>query len=64
MRTEYGKLKVIGKAPKRKTARYLICQCECGNVKVIQAANLCSGRSSSCGCEQLKTRFQKKDKAA
>jgi hypothetical protein len=70
MRTDYGKLKVIGRAPNRGTNGYLICQCECGKVKVIQAANLCSGRTSSCGCGHKKTQFKKKpapvenDKAA
>lgn len=29
---------------------YVICECECGNVKRIRASNLVSGTVNSCGC--------------
>lgn len=28
------------------------CRCECGNVRVVQASNLLSGASTSCGCSK------------
>lgn len=34
----------------RNTATYWVCQCDCGNIKPIDAASLTAGRSKSCGC--------------
>lgn len=48
----YGRLTVIGKdlaVKKGKPIRW-ICQCDCGNIKSIQGANLRSGLTQSCGC--------------
>ena len=28
------------------------CQCTCGNFQVVRAANLLSGRTTSCGCSR------------
>jgi len=42
----YGKKKVA-------TRRYL-CECRCGNKKIIPINNLVSGKSASCGCKEYK----------
>ena len=44
-------LTVLEKAPSQKTggARWL-CQCDCGNQKIIRGGDLRSGRVFSCGC--------------
>ncbi len=31
---------------------YWLCQCECGNLKIIQHGNLLSGNTVSCGCKR------------
>lgn len=51
----YGRLVVIERAPDyvtksgKKYPRYL-CQCDCGNKKVIDSRNLYKGLTLSCGC--------------
>lgn len=48
---QFGKLRVIGRA-ERQSARslwYWLCQCECGNQKIVSGINI--GRNTnSCGC--------------
>jgi len=34
--------------------RKWLCQCDCGNTKIIRAANLINGSTVSCGCERGK----------
>ena len=52
----YGRLLVIKHAGKDKRNKHLwLCQCDCGNKKVVVADNLSSGKSKSCGC--LKAEF-------
>jgi hypothetical protein len=48
---KFGRLTVIRRADNDKwgTARWL-CQCECGNKKVIYGRNLRKGKTRSCGC--------------
>lgn len=52
---KFGKLTVIKRAKDRqkasgnKTTRW-VCRCECGSVKIIDAYNLTSGKTRSCGC--------------
>lgn len=48
----FGKLTVLGDAPKRHGNRYITCQCDCGNKTDIYLSNVLSGRSTSCGCER------------
>jgi hypothetical protein len=52
--TRFGRLVVIGQAPllitKSGTARQYLCECDCGNRKIIHGGSLRSGRSNSCGC--------------
>ena len=50
---KYGKLTVLEKAPRpegRPAGAYWLCQCECGNQKVIRGADLRAGSVNSCGC--------------
>ena len=46
----YGRLTVIGihDTPTRKT--YWVCQCDCGNIKVVRSDSLKCGAIRSCGC--------------
>lgn len=45
----FGLLTVIREAPYCKR-RLWLCQCDCGQTKVIQHSNLTTGRVPSCGC--------------
>lgn len=50
---KYGKLIVLEKVPRpegRPAGAYWLCQCECGNQKVIRGADLRAGSVNSCGC--------------
>lgn len=50
---KYGKLTVLERAPRpegRPAGAYWLCQCECGNQKVIRGADLRTGNVNSCGC--------------
>jgi len=48
---EFGKLVVIGRAEKNKWGkRHWLCQCKCGNKKVVTGYNLLMGYTKSCGC--------------
>lgn len=52
---QFGKLTVVaeGERPKNRTASYWVCLCDCGTItKPIEAANLKSGATRSCGCGQ------------
>lgn len=47
----FGRLTVIERIGSNKLRHALwLCQCECGNQKIISCANLMSGKSNSCGC--------------
>ena len=49
----FGRLVIIAIAPERKGRNtYWLCECDCGNRKVIQGGNLTSGAIKSCGCYQ------------
>lgn len=52
--TVYGRLTVIKKAGTHRHGRnaksQMLCQCECGNTKIVLDACLKSGRTISCGC--------------
>jgi len=55
---KFGKLTVTGQAEssgegKEKKARWN-CVCECGGTSVVQAYNLNSGNSKSCGCARIR----------
>lgn len=49
----YGKLTVIERAERpegRPKGAYWLCQCDCGNTKIIRGADLRAGNVNSCGC--------------
>lgn len=46
----FGRLAVIERAENRKGRVMWKCVCDCGNVCVVNAYHLTSGRSNSCGC--------------
>ena len=55
MENKYGKLTIIERtqAPehlKDKKAIYYLCECDCGNKKVVRKVSLVQGRTTSCGC--------------
>jgi len=51
---KYGRLKVLGLAFVKKyptqTKYYWICECSCGNCKLVRGEHLTSGKILSCGC--------------
>jgi hypothetical protein len=46
----YGMLVVIGRAPNAGRFANWICQCDCGNIRIISAGNLKRPSTYSCGC--------------
>lgn len=46
----FGRLTVLGLAPKKGKQIYYICKCSCGNIKEVAAKHLRSGAIVSCGC--------------
>ncbi len=51
---KYGILTVKTLLPKTRKEREWLCECECGGVCVVHAANLRSGNTVSCGCARIK----------
>jgi len=47
---EFGFLKVVRYIESRQGNSYWLCECKCGNTKVVSASNL--KKSKSCGCKQ------------
>lgn len=47
---KFGRLTVIGIQPTETRKTYWICQCDCGNLKVVRSDSLQAGRIRSCGC--------------
>jgi hypothetical protein len=51
---KFGKLLVIKRADRPKgvvsKGPYWLCQCDCGNIKIVYGACLKSGNTKSCGC--------------
>lgn len=46
----YGRLEIIGEAPKRHGHAHVTCRCDCGTIKEIALASLKRGLTKSCGC--------------
>jgi hypothetical protein len=64
--TRFGKLLVTARGPNTNQGRaQWLCACDCGNTKLIQAANLTRirGTTRSCGCIQIESRKANGDKA-
>ena len=51
----FGKLVVLHEAEREagKRGAYWLCQCDCGNTKVIYGGDLRRGRATSCGCNPV-----------
>lgn len=56
----FGRLIVIGEAATSNRERYWLCQCDCGNTKVIRGMNLRRQKTHSCGCIARETGAAKK----
>ena len=49
--TRFGNLTVLEEAERTsKSRRQFLCQCDCGNKKIVPLADLRSGHSKTCGC--------------
>lgn len=48
----YHRLTVLGKAPISKRRIMILCRCECGTEKIIEARQVLRGSTKSCGCLQ------------
>ena len=51
---KFGKLTVLELAYIKNHQSYWLCQCECGNQKIIRGIDLKNGATKSCGCLRLK----------
>jgi len=54
----FNRLTVISKADTTGRTAWL-CQCECGNTKIIKAENLKDGSTKSCGCLNQEKRIER-----
>ena len=56
---KFGRLTVLEEVPREQrpspNGRYYLCQCECGNQKVVYGHNLKTGNTKSCGCLSRQT---------
>lgn len=55
----FGRLTVIGLQPTESRKTYWVCQCDCGNMKIVRSDSLQCGAIRSCGC--LKKEQDKKN---
>jgi hypothetical protein len=56
---QFGRLRVLKLNGKNKWGNYLwLCQCSCGNEKIVASGKLLSGNTQSCGCYQQECRGQ------
>ena len=51
---KFGKLTVLKRDEEKQTARYWLCECECGKQISTITASLTNGRTKSCGCLRRK----------
>ena len=49
----FGRLAVISRAPNKGKDIRWICQCDCGNTRVVYGGNVRRGLTESCGCLRL-----------
>lgn len=49
---KYGRLIVIEKSYVKNGQSYWLCQCDCGNTRIVPIDSLTSGKCKSCGCLQ------------
>lgn len=60
----YGHLTVIEKDHSNKNGWYWKCQCDCGNITVVDRHNLANGSIKSCGCSRPGITRKSKRKAS
>jgi len=48
----FGKLLVVSRVENREGRPSWLCQCDCGNSKVVMGGNLKTGATKSCGCQE------------
>lgn len=48
----FGKLVVVSQEKSKNGKTYWLCQCDCGNLKIVQGAHLTGEKIKSCGCLQ------------
>lgn len=46
----FGKLIVISRAENKSSKTRWLCECDCGNRKIINSSDLVTGKTTSCGC--------------
>lgn len=62
-RFEGTRLTIIKEAPRRGSARYFLCQCDCGSEpKEFSLSNIRNGSSQSCGCLRRERNSKKRPK--
>lgn len=62
---KFGRLTVLKRSPEninRKPA--WVCQCECGNIKIVRGSDLKEGKTKSCGCLQKEVSKNRSDSKA
>jgi len=52
----YGRLTILQDLGIMNKTRFVLCLCECGNIKQFRYGNLNSGVTKSCGCLQVESR--------
>lgn len=55
---KFNKLTVLKYVETRKKITYWLCQCECGNQKIINGTHLRGGKIDSCGCTRVENTRQ------
>lgn len=50
----FGKLRVISLSGRARREATWLCECECGNTKVLSAKHLKAGETVSCGCHRFR----------
>ena len=49
----FGRFIVIKEMPKKAKNRYVLCKCDCGNIRNTSLSMLKAGKSKSCGCLKI-----------
>ena len=58
---QFGKLTVLSYVlVENKPGSHWLCQCECGNQKVVSYKNLIQGKTTSCGCSHIRSKGEQK----
>lgn len=52
----FGRLTIIKEMSQKNKPRRFLCECECGNQKVVSLSKLRTGNTKSCGCLQKEVR--------